>query len=86
MEFRARLQLSEALGEVNRWYCSESHGKEITDHESLMRYYIRNGGAANFAVRFEQAMGHLNRWYCSEQHGHEIRDPEVLWRYYMAHV
>ncbi len=44
-----RMQLEEAMGSDNRWYCSNHYGKEITDPETLLRYYIKHGGAENFA-------------------------------------
>jgi hypothetical protein len=83
MDFRIRLQLAEAFGPQNRWFCSENYGREIHDKELLLMYYIRSGGAADFARRYEQALGVLNRWYCSEFYGRDIRDPETLWEYYI---
>jgi hypothetical protein len=44
-----RMQLDEAFGPVNRWYCSEHHGYEVRDRETLLRYYIQHGGAEGFA-------------------------------------
>ena len=43
-------QMREALGPVNKWYCSQHFGREITDPETLLRYYIKNGGARHFAL------------------------------------
>jgi len=43
-------QMREALGPVNKWYCSQYFGREITDPETLLRYYIKNGGARHFAL------------------------------------
>ena len=83
MHFRFRVQLADALGPVNRWYCSQAHGQPIDDPELLVIYFIRSGGAQDFANRYEQAMSALNRWYCSEFYGCDIRDPEILWNYYM---
>src|SRR3989442_15287300 len=83
MNIRARLQLAEALGALNRWYCSQTHGRQVDDGELLVIYYIKSGGAADFAKRYVQAMGPHNRWYCSEFYRREIRDPEMLWNYYM---
>ena len=83
MDFRVRAQLAEAFGQVNRWYCSEFHGRPIDDRELLLVFYIRSGGADDFARRYDQAMGMLNRWYCSEFHGRDIRDPRILWDYYI---
>lgn len=84
-DFRIRLQLAEAFGPVNRWYCSRAYGRQIDDKETLLRYYITSGGAANFAGRYEEATGGLNRWYCSEFHRCEVRDPQLLWDYFMEH-
>ena len=86
MHVRLRLQLAEVLGPDNRWYCSQARGRAVDDPEELLIYFIRSGGAADFAHRFVQAMGPLNRWYCSEHFGREIRDPEILWNYYMRQV
>ena len=46
-----RLQLEEALGPVNRWYCSEFYRHEVTDPNLLVEYYIKHGGAEQFARR-----------------------------------
>lgn len=83
MCFRLRMQLAEALGHVNRWYCSQSHGRMIDDQELLMCHFIRSGGAADFARRFNEAMGPVNRWYCSEFHRQNVQDEETLWTYFM---
>jgi hypothetical protein len=85
MSFRHRTQLAEALGQVNQWYCSRAYGKRIDDPELLMVYFIKSGGADNFARRYAQAMGSVNRWYCSEFYRRDIRDPEILWNYYMEY-
>lgn len=82
MCFRLRKQLAEAFGPVNRWYCSQAYGQPVDDRDLLLTYFIKSGGAADFAVRYGEAMGALNRWYCSEFHGRDIRDPETLWNYY----
>jgi hypothetical protein len=86
MELRIRLQLAEAFGPINRWFCSEYYGRMIDDPEVLVVYYIRSGGAADFSRRFDEAMSMLNRWYCSQSYGSEIRDPLILWDYYMTHA
>jgi hypothetical protein len=86
MDFRVSLQLAEAFGHVNRWFCSEAYGREIDDKEALLVYYVKSGGAADFARRFNQATGVLNRWYCSEFYRRDIRDPRILWEYYMNHA
>jgi hypothetical protein len=86
MNLRVRLQVAEAFGPINRWFCSEAYGREITDPELLLIYYIKSGGAADFARRFNQAMDKQNRWYCSQFHCRDVRDPVVLWEYYMNHT
>jgi hypothetical protein len=84
MHFRTRVQLAEALGPVNRWFCSQAYGYAVQDPELLLKYYIKSGGAADFALRFDEAMSSQNRWFCSECHRREIHDPEALWNYYMS--
>ena len=84
MQFRLRKQLDEAFGPVNRWYCAQAYGRPVHDREVLLIYYIKSGGAMDFALRYEEAMGPLNRWYCSEFHGRDVRDPETLWNYYTS--
>ena len=41
-------QIEAALGPENRWYCSEFYGCEITDHDVLLEYFIKHGGADYF--------------------------------------
>ena len=41
-------QQQEALGPVNKWYCSQYYGYEIRDPETLLKYYIKHGGASHF--------------------------------------
>ncbi|HEX4054975.1 MAG TPA: hypothetical protein VHX86_11980 [Tepidisphaeraceae bacterium] len=86
MDFRFQIQLAEAFGAVNRWYCSQFYGRNVDDRELLLHYYIRSGGAADFARRYSQAVGPLNRWYCSQFHRRETHDPEILWEYYINHA
>ncbi len=86
MNFRARMQLEEANGLVNRWFCSKAHGRKIDDPEMLLIHFIRYGGATDFARRFDQAMSPVNRWYCSEFHRRDVRDPQTLWNYYMKYT
>lgn len=86
MDLRTWLQIAEAFGPLNRWFCSESYGRKIDDGELLLRYYIRSGGAESFAKRYDEAMGLMNRWYCSEFYRRDIRDPQILWDYYMTHT
>jgi hypothetical protein len=86
MEMRIRLQLEEAWGSNNRWFCSEAFGREINDLELLLIYYIKSGGAADFARRFDEAMGKANRWYCSEYFLREVSEPQILWDYYVKHA
>ena len=82
MCFRLRTQMAEAFGPVNRYYCSQAYGRPVEDPDLLLAYFIKSGGAADFACRYREAMGPLNRWYCSEFHGREVNDPETLWNYY----
>lgn len=86
MQCRVRLQLAEALGPLNRWYCSQAYCQKIDDGELLLTYYIKSGGAADFAKRYEEAMSPLNRWYCSQFHRRDICDPELLWDYYTRYA
>lgn len=44
-------QVAEALGEVNKYYCSQFYGREVKDVETLLRYYIQHGGAKDFRDR-----------------------------------
>jgi hypothetical protein len=83
--FRFRKQIEEALGPDNRWFCSEFHGRHVDDPEILLEYFVRQGGAADFARRFAEAMGDKNRWFCSEFYRTEITDPQILWNYYITH-
>jgi hypothetical protein len=85
MNFRLRVQLAEALGHTNRWYCSQFYSCRVDDAEVLLAYFIRSGGAADFARRFDEAMGKDNRWYCSQFYKANIRDPEILWNYYVTY-
>jgi hypothetical protein len=82
MDFRTRAQLAEALGPVNRWFCSEKMGQPVDRHEVLVTHYIKHGGAADFARRYREAMSKDNRWFCSIHHGREVCDAERLWDYY----
>jgi len=43
-------QMQEALGPVNKWYCSQFMGYEVTDPELLLTYYIKHGGASQFRM------------------------------------
>jgi hypothetical protein len=83
MDMRVRLQLAEALGPINRWFCSQAHRCRIDDPELLFRHYVKSGGAKDFARRYREAMGTDNRWYCSEYYRRDVQDPETLWDYYM---
>jgi len=58
----------------------------VDDKELLLIYYIKSGGASDFAERYDRAMGVVNRWYCSEFYGRDVRDPVILWDYYMRHA
>ena len=85
MAFRVRMQLAEALGADNRWFCSQACGRKIDDPNLLIEYFVRSGGAKDFARRFDEAISHLNRWYCCQFYGYEVHDPEALWNYYMEY-
>jgi hypothetical protein len=85
-KYRMELQRAEACGSVNRWFCSQAYGRPVFNEEMLVCYYIKSGGAANFAQRYDEAMGQKNRWYCSEFYGREICDPKILWNYYITHA
>jgi len=84
MNFRVRQQLAEALGPVNRWFCSQAYGYPVEDQDLLLTYYVKSGGALDFALRYDEAMSPHNRWFCSEFYHSDIRDPEMLWNYYMT--
>jgi hypothetical protein len=84
MSFRARMQLAEALGKDNRWFCSQFYGREIDDPDTLLHYFINRGGAIDFARRFKEAMGDVNKWYCSEHFNKPVTDLPTLWKYYMS--
>ena len=85
MDFRTWLQITEALGPVNRWYCCERIQIAFLSPDKLMEHYIRFGGARDFAFRFSGAMSELNRWYCSEFHHRDVRDQRMLFKYFMEH-
>ena len=86
MRFRAQLQIEEALGETNRYFCCKAYNQEVRDDELLVRYYIESGGAEDFERRFRHAMSNENRWYCSEFYLREVSDPWLLWHYYMYYA
>ncbi len=48
-------QRREALGPVNKWYCSQHFGYEVQDPDILLAYYIKHGGAQHYrqAHRFD---------------------------------
>lgn len=83
---RLRRQVEEALGPINKWYCSQRMGYEVKDPNKLMEYYIKSGAAARFAEWYDEATGPANRWYCSEYFGYPIEDIDVLIDYYFNHV
>src|SRR5262249_32210533 len=82
MHFPTQKQRAEALRPVNRWYCSQHFKCNVHDPDALMEYFIRSGGAADFARRYNDALGPVNRWYCSQFHHQDVRDPETLWNYF----
>jgi len=83
MHIRVELQLAEALGPVNRWFCSQAYGTCVEDPERLWHYFIKSGGAIDFARRFNEALSQMNRWYCSQYYGYDVSDTKTLWNYYM---
>ena len=85
MTFRLRMQLAEILGHDNRWYCAQFYGRRIDDPDTLAEHFCKNGGAADFARRYDEAMGEDNRWFCAQFYGREITDVVILWRYYMTY-
>ena len=54
-----QMQLAEALDPVNRWYCSQFYGREITNVDVLLEYYIKHGGAESFAQRKAKLAGSI---------------------------
>ena len=68
MKEHIRMQLDEAFGPVNRWYCSEFHGYEVKDRELLLRYYIQRGGAKHFAEN--KSPFRTDRPNCREERHH----------------
>ena len=86
MHCRVRMQLAEVLGPLNRWYCSQAYCQDVDDEDLLLTYYVKSGGAADFADRYDEAMDPLNRWYCSQFYRRDVREPEVLWEYYSHHA
>ena len=46
-------QRQEALGPVNKWYCSQYYGYEVTDPNILLAYYIKHGGASHFCTEHQ---------------------------------
>jgi hypothetical protein len=81
---RSQAQAAEIVGKVNRWYCSQAHKREVTDGNTLTKYFIDSGGAHDFCERWEEAMDEPNRWFCSEYYDQPIGDYLVLWAYFMA--
>ena len=43
-----KAEVTEALGADNKWFCSRHFGYEITNSDTLITYYIRNGGPEQF--------------------------------------
>ena len=85
LPIRQRIQRAEVLGCDNRWYCSRCTGRPVHDEETLWRHFCKNGGAYDFAHRWNHAMSEKNRYYCSQHFGYRIEDEETLWDYYNAH-
>jgi hypothetical protein len=82
MNHRTQVQLAEALGPENTWYCSQAYRRPVSDPCTLLTYFIKSGGAVDFDLRYRLAMSNDNKWYCSEYYGCEITDPAILWSYY----
>ena len=83
--FRTRMQMAEAFGSTNRYFCSRFDGYPVRDRNRLLEYFADNCGCVDFARRFAEAMGEDNRWYCSRYHGRPIDDQKTLWNYYKKH-
>ena len=49
-----RDEMQEAFGAVNKWYCSKYNGYEVTDPDTLLAYYIRNGGPQRYRERITE--------------------------------
>lgn len=49
-------QVQEALGPVNKWYCSQFCGYEVNDPELLLAYYIKHGGAGHFREQIQNKL------------------------------
>lgn len=79
---RTIAQIEEARGPLNRYYCSLSLGRCVSDDETLMRHFASSGGAEDFAIRYRHALSDTNKWFCSEFYDREITDPATLWHYY----
>jgi len=47
-----RMQLEEAFGPDNRWFCSEHYCGEVNEPDLLLEYYIKHGGAERFRRKF----------------------------------
>ena len=82
--YRLHAQVAEILSSDNRWFCSQHHRREVHDKDVLSTYFIKSGGAKNFADRWRDAMSEDNRWFCGLHYGREITCPRILWLYYMA--
>ena len=82
---RVEMQFAEAFGCDNRYFCSLYYGCEVKDKDVLLKYFVRFGGAKDFAYRWQMAMSADNRWYCSEWYRQPISDERILWHYYMLH-
>ncbi len=50
-------QMQEALGSVNKWYCSQYYGYEVNDPETLLAYYIKHGGAVHYREQHQSPPG-----------------------------
>ena len=82
---RLHMQFKEVIGADNAWFCSQCYNKPVDDIELLWRYFVEQGGALDFARRWNEAMSDVNRYYAAKFYGKEITDEQVLWEYYVAH-
>jgi hypothetical protein len=58
MSFRLKIQLAEALGDDNRWFCSEFYGRDISDDQTLLANKIEFGSySALVAASGPRAIG-----------------------------
>ena len=71
---RTLAQLAEALGSLNKYYCSQRLCCEVSDPNTLIKYFVLSGGAEDFARRWDEATGEVNKYFCSEFYRQPIED------------